>query len=84
MSNTVVRSMTKILTQSLVQFTEATRLLVVHIKNSAGSPQEKLRLISMRANTYQYCLRKLSRNGEIAVRRKYTEDDHEDGCFLLT
>ena len=25
----------------------------------------------------------LDENGEIVVRRKFTEDDHEDGCFYL-
>ena len=42
--------MTKIFTQSLIQFKETKPLLLVYIKNSAKNPQEKLRLISMKTN----------------------------------
>ena len=30
-----------------------------------------------------HCVRYLFINGEIVVRKKYTEDDNEDGCFYL-
>ena len=50
MSDIVVRLMTKIFTQSVIQFAETKPLLLVYIKNNAENPLEKLRLISMKTN----------------------------------